>query len=578
MIAERKRDYRGIYHDYIEAVLAGRQVAGQRLIDTCQRQRDDEAAAPESGFYFCDESADHVCRTFELFKVTTGELAGEFFELRPWQVFILRTLFGWRRVDNDQRRFTEAFISIGRGNGKSPIAAGLAVYMLGFDYPEREPGAEVFCTATKSEQSRIVFNEAKRIVEQDKHLRSYIKRYQASLTIEDNYSTMRPLGSDSHSVDGLRPHLVVIDELHAWQDRHRGLREKLRTAMSKRLQSLTFVITTAGCETSDLYLEEVEIVQRVIDRADPLEVPELFAIVHDIDADDDPFDESCWPKANPMLEFGLVKIDGLRSIANRAKVSPELRLQFLRYHCNRFVTSSVRALTAADWAKGSEALPPPAELAELPAYVGMDWGTRDDLAAMAIVWPLRDHDESGALRLRYAVHCQTWIPGETDRRSLVAEPWAGWLERGWLRLTPGDTTDPDALFAQLVEWSEQYQIASLAADPHNARSFITKAHNDLGLPVFEFAQTPRRYHEPWRELIQALHEGRIMHGGQGLLAWAACNVVLKSDVSGCYSMPAKRLSREKIDPIVAVTMALSEAMYAERSQASFYETEQVEIE
>lgn len=556
---------------YIADVVSGRRVVGKLERAAVMRHVGDLETAATRGFEFDEELAEQACCFFPLLKHTTGEYAGQPFELMPFQRFIVWCLFGWVRASDGMRRFRLAFISLARGNGKSPFAAGLLLLLFAFDCPV-EMRAECYTAATKKRQAKIVFNEVRRFVQQNADLKSLIRVMATTISIPSNDSTLEPLGQDSENTDGLIPHAIIADELHAWQERHRELWEKLITALGKRRQPMLIAITTAGDDESELWEEVYDFSVQIVDPDSPVSVDDWFVFICEIDDGDDPLDERNWPKANPMLEAGVVKIDHLRSLARRARIVPASKNELVRYHCNKKVTAGSKLFTRELWAKGRGELP---ELNEATAHGGFDWGWRDDLAAFALAFPLDLVEIDGVARRRYALHVDAWCCAEGPR-DLASEPWASWIRDGWLRVTPGNTTDTAAIYGRLDELCERYAIRTVAMDPNNCREFGSRIEPEYGITPFWFGQSHGKYNEPTRELATALQQDRIRHGDNPLLAWSAQNVIASEDSRG-YIKPDKRRSKDKIDPICAAIMALSECIFAERESPGFYEYNDLEI-
>lgn len=545
-------------------MLSGKITAGKAVIAAVQRYRSDLETAGDRGWIFDTQIANDTLDGWPLlFQHTTGEYAGTPFIPYPFQAFLLWNVFGWRSKETGFRRFRDVFFSVARGNGKSPFGASILLNLFAADIPI-ESRSECYCVATMRDQAKIVFGECARFVERNKALQPLISVYKHELKIHSDDSILRPLASDSKNLDGLVIHGVIRDELHAWRPQHREMLEKLDTAMGKRRQPLAVTITTAGNDESEIWDEAYQFSSAVATQA--LEADTHFSLIYEIDEDDNPLDPAVWAKANPMLEFGVVKQGYLDSAAKKAQNAPEGLLSFKRYHGNRYVSSATKVISREAWALGNEPLPP---LDGQRCYIGFDWGWRDDLAALARVFPLDEVKVGDQYRRRYAIECDAWVPREC-KRDLQREPWASWIRSGLLRVTEGDTTDVDAIYEHTHRLTKRYEIGSVAFDPNNAREFSTRCANDWGLQTFPFLQAAKKYNEPLREFLAALREGRIIHGGNQLLGWCAQNLTVKEDEAG-YWMPSKRRSRDKIDPIVAVLMALSECMFADRPSRSVYE-------
>lgn len=559
-------DTGSIVDAYIEDIQSGRRVAGKLEIDSVRRYLEDRGSEGSSDFRyrFDERAAASACQFFPLLQHTDGEYAGRPFILYPWQAFIVWNLFGWHRKDDDLRRFREAFISVARGNGKTPFGAALMLLLFAFDQPI-EDRAEVYTAATKRGQADLSFSAAKRFVERS-GLDRLVQVQKYNLMHRMNGSKLEPLSSDGKSADGLNIHGLLKDELHAWTNYHREFLEKLDTALGKRRQPMAVTITTAGSEESELWREQYEFCRRVVDRETKFPADHLFVYIAEIDDTDDHFDEACWPKANPMLEFGVVKADHIRQLAAKAKSDPTFEGMLRRYHCNKLTYSQCKSFTGDMWQMGNQPLP---DLRGRICHAGVDLGWTDDMAAIGYCWALDEVSINGSMKRRYAIAVDAFIPKGT-KREILREPWRTWIRLGLLSVTDSEWTDPQAMYTALKSRRDAGGIKTLAYDPNNAREFALNCTNELGIETFGFWQRPHKYNEPLKEFKLALNEGRILHGGNDLLTWAALNVVEHEDHQG-NRMPAKARSLDKIDPFVAVLMAFSEAMFAERSKPSVYE-------
>lgn len=552
-------------------MIRGRIPAGKRLKAACQRYLDDLRNAKKKKIYFDEEKANRAIDFAPLLTLSTGEWNDQPLKLVPFQMFIVWNLFGWCRVSDGLRRFRRAFITMASGNAKSPLAAFLLLYCFAFDWPH-EARAECFVVSTKQKQCRPVFDEIRRFRAKDKHLRKLIRELKTNLSIPSTGSKIEMLGAEGTVDDGMIPHVAVIDEIHRFKDHHRETLDTIKSKMGKRRQPLMIIITTAGDESSEVWEQEYAMAAKVVERGNRIEADDLFVFIAEIDDKDDPFDERCWPKANPMLEHGVVKLDQLRAAMAGAKIDPRQKNTNIRLRLNQMATSAVKAITSEMWSTGDKPLP---DLAGLQCHAGGDLGWKDDLSALAYAFPLDPIEIGETLKRRIAVKLDVWIP-EAGVRNLADEPWSSWIRDGWLIPTPGKITDVDTMYATIARRQEEFGIATMAIDPNNAREFGLRIETDLGIDAFWFGQTCGKYNEPTRELLSMLHEGRLIHGGNPLLAWAALNLILKRD-SRDYVMPDKKRAKDKIDPIVAVIMALSEVLFAEQQPvADYYETHDVE--
>lgn len=471
----------------------------------------------------------------------------------------MATGFGWRRRDTGYRRFTRWLYSIARGGGKSPFGAGIGVGLMTADVPFAY-GAELVNTATTLKQAKkYVWNQGRDFMQSRAAMRSRAAFYQDRVEFrreingEEYTSVWSPLGADGHNADGGGFLFALIDELHAYRsEAHRELVEKIEGGMGKVPQSLLIYTTTAGSDRSYIWREKhdygVKLLEQIID--DDSFFPYIFAA----DPEDDPLDPKNWSKANPLLGLSVTK-DTYVEDARKAKNSPSAMNWFKRYRLNYMVSALSKLIPPELWRKGSQPL---SELKGRRCHIAVDLGFRDDMAAVVLVFPIEGDDG----KTTYEVIPKAWLPRDTERgRMCDQKPWCDFVKDGTLILTDDDTTDIDAIIDYVVACSKIYDVQTVAADPHNARQFLTTLKNTHGLNVFEFTQSAVFYHEPLKTCLDLLAQGRLIHAGDRLLAWSADNVVTKEDARG-YMMPAKNKSFDKIDLFVALIMALSECLYA----------------
>jgi phage terminase large subunit-like protein len=544
---------------YIDGVLRGKITAGKLLKAACQRHRDDLKNAKRKGIYFDEAEANRAIDFARLLKHSSGEYAGRPFELVDFQKFITWVLFGWRRASDGMRRFRRAFISLASGNGKSPFAAFVLMLCVFFDSPV-EPRAAGYVVSTKKSQARPVFEEIKAFCAQDPNLRKMLVTLKDNINCPTTQSKIEILGSEGTVDDGLVPHCVVYDEIHRARDRHRGTLEMIQSKLGKRRQPLILTITTAGDDQSAVWSEQYELATKVVARGNSIEADDLFVFIAELDDDEELFREAAWPKANPMLPHGVVKLDQLRADVALAKIDPREKKRVMRLRMNRLVTSAVKAITSEMWATGNLPLP---DLSGLTGFGGLDLGWKDDLAALCYAFPLDPVEINGVAKRRIALLCDAFIP-EGCARNLAEEPWASWIRDGYLTVTHGQVTDPDAIYESIERRGQEFAIGSIAMDPNNARAPGIHIETTLGIKAFWHGQGFTKMNEPTRELIDATREGRIVHGGNPVLAWAMLNLVLQTDPRG-YVRPAKNKAKDKIDPAVAAVMSINELMFQEET-------------
>lgn len=555
---------------YQDHVLSGKRPAGRFEKLAIERQLRDLKGGAKRGLRFSWDHALHACKWPPLLIHPKGGAGGKPFTLVPTQKVYFSYLFGWRKRDKDhpdgeQYRFTSTFYSVGRGGGKSPVAAAVLSKKMCNDLPLALATENICAATTRSQATEYVWEQVKLQLASRKFLakRSRLLREKIIFNIKrggvDLPSTLKALGADGGNADGGGYHCAVIDELHAFKNTvgHRELVEKIKMGMGKRPNSLLMMTTTAGNDQSKLWRDEYDFAEKVLTQV--VREDSFFPWIMACDPTDDPFEERNWIKANPLLGI-TVSYDKLREDAERARHSPAALTSFRRYRLNMLVSSAVKAITPEMWRRGNAAL---IIQDGMECHGGLDLGWSNDLAAWVLVFPVTD---AGGFTTYY-VKVLAWVPSGCPH-SLSSEPWANFIGTGSLIETDSETTDHVAIREQIVEDSKRYRLQSMAADKYGARMMLDELANDYGLNVFGFTQSAKFYTEPWRMLNESLAQSRLIHGGDPLLAWCADNLVISENRDG-QMMPAKARSLGKIDPMVALLMAFSECLYSQAERSAY---------
>lgn len=536
--------HKAIVDQYIDDVLSGEIVASKLVKAACERHLRDLARQYNDDFpyYFDAKEADEVCQFFPLaLRHSKGQkFAGLPLELSPWQVFTKWSIFGWKRCEDHKRRFRRAHISIGRKNGKTTEAAGVGLYGLTFD---REPGAEVYVAATKKEQAKCLFDEAVRMRDSSPNLVKLIGSHVNNLFVKSTNSYFRPMSSD-RPFDGLNPHFVIFDELHAFTEVQRKFFDTMTTGSGSRTQPLQLTITTAGSDQSFIWLEEYAHCSGVASGA--IIDESVFTFIAEIDDGDDPLNESVWIKANPNLGVSL-SMDYLRQQARDAVNKPTFYSVFVSKHCNKITSSNEKAFDMDAWDRCRGKLSDWSKADSIAA--GVDLGGRDDLAAFGLVARFPIGTADGQVVYRFEIKSNAYI-AENTLRDLSKQPFAQWVYDGILNKSKWPQAE---LQKDLVEESMRLGVDYIAYDPSGAVGMSENLEQE-GFTAFRMSQTQIMFNEPIKELLQAIKDGRVTHDGNPLLRWAVNNAVLYKNRNGDV-MFDKRASAEKIDPIVASTMA-----------------------
>lgn len=498
-------------------------------------------------FYFDERAATVAVAFFERLLVhSKGEWAGKAFTLEPWQRAFVRDVFGWKRSDDGTRRYRKVYLEIPRKNGKSTIAAGIALFLL---FADAEPGAEVYSAASDREQAAIVFSEAKNMTSANNHLADAARVYKSSIVVESAHSFYRVLSADAFTKHGLNAHGVVIDELHAQPNR--DLFDVLWTSQGARRQPMFVMITTAGYDRESVCWEQHEYAMRVRDGV--IDDPEWYVRIYAADERDDWTDPEVWKKANP--NYGItIKPDYLRAEAARAAQVPAYQNTFRRLHLNQWTQQATRWMDIGLW-NACGAKVDPKLLSGAPCYGGLDLASSSDIAAFLLCFPSEPGESE-----HYTFLPRFWIPQENMVQRALKDrvPYDAWVRDGWLQSTPGNVIDFDTIVRDIEALGEKYQIKEIAFDRWGAFQ-VSNQLTGLGFTMVGFGQGYASMSTPTKELLRLTTAQQISHGAHPVLNWMADNVMVTTDAAENMK-PDKAKSREKIDGIVAMIMALDRAI------------------
>ncbi|MED4586663.1 terminase large subunit [Brevibacillus choshinensis] len=528
---------------YANDVLNGIEVAGGYVRKACERHlRDLERQGTDEFPYVFDEKlAEKVHRFFRFCSHTKGELAGQPIALDPFQKFILGSVFGWIHKDTGLRRYRKAYVQLARKNAKSTILSGVGLYMLMAD---KEGGAEVYCTATKREQARIVYEDAKAMGEKSKDLSKRLKTTRDAIFHKTSGSKMLPLSKDTKTLDGLNPHLGIIDEYHAHPTSE--MYDVVVSGMGQRPQPLLFIITTAGFNLSAPCFTEYEYCCKLMDGT--LDNESYFVFIAQMDKEDDVGDETAWIKANPLMAKDEKGMQYLREEWKIAQDVPEKMRNFLTKNLNIWVDMKENGYMPMDkWKDCGVAILP--ELSGRECYAGIDLSKKIDLTSISFEFPLDDG--------KVAVLSHSFIPEDTlvAKRQTDKVPYDLWEKQGWLTVTPGAVVDYQFIKAYMLNLIEEnnWKIKETCYDPYNATQFAQDMEAE-GFLMVEIRQGVKTLSEPTKNFREMVLSGNVIHDNNPVLTWAVSNAVTKQDHNENIMLD-KDKSTNRIDPIAALINA-----------------------
>jgi len=507
---------------------------------------------------FDEKKAERVVKFINNLKHTKGIWHGVPFDLLSWQDKIIRDIFGTVKEDG-YRQYNTAYIEIPKKNGKSELAAAIALYLTCADM---EWGAEVYGCAADRQQASIVFDVAVEMVEQCPALKKRIKPVisQKRLVYMPTASFYQVLSAEAYTKHGLNVHGVIFDELHAQPNR------QLYDVMTKgsgdaRKQPLFFLITTAGNDRNSICWEVHQKAEDIL-RGKKID-PTFYPVIYGIDDNDDWTDEKNWYKANPSLGH-TIDIEKVRAAFLSAKENPAEENIFRQLRLNQWVKQSVRWMPMDVWDKGAFKVNPE-KLKGRICYGGLDLSSSIDITAFVLVFPPILGDD------KYYVLPYFWIPEENLKLRVRRDhvPYDIWEQQGFLKTTEGNVIHYGFIEKFIEELGTKYNIKEIAFDRWGAVQMVQNLEG-LGFTVVPFGQGYKDMSPPTKELMKLTLEKKIAHGGHPVLQWMMDNIHVRTDPAGNIK-PDKEKSTEKIDGAVAMIMALDRAIRNENKDSVYDE-------
>ena len=492
-------------------------------------------------------AADYAVAFIENLCHTKGTWAGKPFELIDWQEQIIRDLFGTLKP-NGYRQFNTAYIEIPKKQGKSELAAAVALLLTCGDGEER---AEVYGCAADRQQAAIVFDVAADMVRMCPALSKRVKilASQKRLIYTPTNSFYQVLSAEAYSKHGFNIHGVVFDELHTQPNR------KLFDVMTKgsgdaRMQPLYFLITTAGTDTHSICYETHQKAKDIIEgrKIDPT----FYPVIYGADESDDWTDPKVWKKANPSLDI-TVGIDKVKAACDSAKQNPGEENAFRQLRLNQWVKQAVRWMPMEKWDNCAFSVDED-ELEGRVCYGGLDLSSTTDITAFVLVFPPLDEED------KYIILPYFWIPEDnlTLRVNRDHVPYDVWERQGFLQTTEGNVVHYGFIEQFIERLGERFNIREIAFDRWGAVQMVQNLEG-MAFTVVPFGQGFKDMSPPTKELMKLVLEQKIAHGGHPVLRWNMDNIYIRTDPAGNIKAD-KEKSTEKIDGAVATIMALDRAI------------------
>ena len=536
--------------EYYERIKSGDEVVSRKIARVYRKLAEDldgSVGADGTVYHYSHSRANHILEFAENYcRHSKGKLGGQLVVLELWEKAMLAAMFGF--IDDEGRRkYREIILIVAKKNGKSLIGSIVGLYL---QVGDGEPGAEVYAVATKKDQAKIIWGEAKRMVNKSPELRRIIKPLVGEMDCAANESVFKPLASDTDTLDGLNVHGALMDEVHQWRDGV-ALYDIIADGTTAREQPMVLITSTAGVVREDIYDNKYEYAEKVIlgyDDPDAGIVDDHFLpFIYELDSREEWENEECWKKANPGL--GTIKnIRQLRDKVARAKQEPSLQRNLL---CKEF---NIRETAGGSWLSfddlNNETLFDVRELKPRYGVGGADLSSTDDLTAACVIFMLPESPEIYVIPM-------FWIPENSVERHIRTDKirYDIWIEKGWVRTCPGNKINPDVVWEWFVEIQEEYDIYmfNVGYDSWSAEMWANKMKQTFGdKTMHPVIQGKKTLSNPMKMLAKDFEAHRIIYNNNGLLKWCIANTSVDEDKNGNIQPIKSRRATQRIDGLAAL--------------------------
>ena len=493
-------------------------------------------------YFYSNKRANHILEFAENYcRLSKGAGAGKLVQLELWEKALLAAVFGFIDI-NGNRMCREALLIVAKKNGKSLLASIVGLYL---QIGDAEPGPEVYAVATKKDQAKIIWNEAKRMVRKSPALIRRIKPLVAELSSElYNDGTFKPLASDSDTLDGLNVHGALMDEIHQWKN-GRALYDIIADGVSVRNQPLIFITSTAGTVREDIYDQKYDEAERVINGLfdeDGYKDIHFFPFIYELDVRKEWVNPDCWMKANP----GLGTIKKSSTLAEKVAKAKENHDLIKNLVCKEF---NIRETSTEAWLTfeqvDNKATFDIAQLKPRYGIGGCDLSSTTDLTNATIIFMVPGDNQIYVLQMY-------WLPEDLLEQRVKEDkiPYDKWKEKGFLRTCPGNRVH----YKYVKEWYEEIQndldiyLYKCGYDAWSATYFVEDMKSAFGASVMDpVHQGKKTLSGPMKSLGADLSSKRIVYNNNPILKWCLANTSVDMDKNGNIQPAKGNLRTKRID-------------------------------
>lgn len=563
--------------DYANRCLAGEEISGNkhkwacmRFLRDCKKEETKNVQSNVWPYHWDEEEASKIVEWFAMLRHSKGDLAGQPIRLTDWQKFNLCQLYGWREDQTSYKRFKQSFIEVGRKNAKSQMEAGVALYEISVMATRNEENYEYYTAGTKRDQSKIILNEAKLMLNKSP-LKPLFKITRDAVIHRKTGSFIKALSKeDGQNGDGTNPAGLILDEYH----QHKTTEFYDLGLGANTKEPLLMIITTAGMDlTYPCYVQEYKYCSKILDPDVDVENEEYLVDICEVDPEDyrddicNLEDENIWKKANPIRMSYKNGADKIRTAWRVAKEIPEKMTAFLTKMLNIWVQAKENGyMDMAKW-KACQVDKIPIDTHGMSVYVGFDMSAKIDLTSVTFVIPFLsgEFDQTGKEIVKYILYSHSFIPNReklAERKAKDKVDYDAWERMGFITVTDTPIVDQNAVMQYVLDTCAEHDwnIECLCFDPANASKLMMDLSNE-GYTVEEVFQSHKHLNEATQGFREQVYCGNVLYEYNPVLNFAMSNAVIRTN-QGLIKID-KDATTKRIDPVDSTLCGFKLAMYHE---------------
>jgi phage terminase large subunit-like protein len=525
--------------EYWSDIKSGKEIVGKKIYTTYKKLAKDIKS--KDIFYFSHSRSNHIIEFVENFcKHSKGKMAGKPVILELWEKAMLSTIFGFIDIEGN-RKYREALLIVAKKNGKSLIASCVGLYL---QIGDNEGGSEVYAVATMKEQAKIVWQEAKRMVNKSPFLKKRIKTLVGEMVSDFNDGIFKPLASDVNTLDGKNVHGGIMDEIHQWKNGV-ALYDIISDGVTAREQPLILITSTAGTIREDLYddkYDEAEAIINGYENEDGIKDDRFIAFIYELDKREEWIDPNCWKKANP----GLGTIKNLATLEHKVQKAKENSKNVKNLVCKEF---NIRETTGEAWLPFETILNK--EMYDLqensPKYAigGVDLSETTDLTAARVLFQFPNEEKIYSISMY-------WLPEDLLEKRIREDkvPYDVWRDMGLLRTCRGNTIRQKDITNWFVELKKEHNIYlwKCGYDGWSAKYWVEEMEEQFGENVMEEVRAgAKTLSNPMKKIERLLEAKNLMYNDNKIDKWCLSNTAIDVDKNNEIRPIKTRSAKKRID-------------------------------